>query len=395
MKNPRNSVRFCFNNQKRARTISLLDADFNRQRSRFMKRWGMYERGSQEILIGTGEGGRQEVETPDHAGAAGHDAGCTPPQKGTIGIYSITNRRNGKRYIGSAAKCMRRRWFLHLHQLRKGEHHSRHLQGAWDADGEASFTLEVLFVCQTEECLSNEQRFIDSFQSSNAKFGYNIQPVAGSALGTVKSAECRAKIGAGNKGKVRSAAHRAAVGDARRGKALSVEHRAKIGAAFKGRKLSPESIEKLRTARAGQVFSAETRAKMSATHKARQLNPETRQKPPSQETRAKLSAALRGKRFSDEHRANISKSKKGTKASEEAKKRMGDAHRGTTYSEESKVRMRAAQLLSWQKRKANGPVMASEETRRKMSDAQLRRNQRARELKLSLLDAVRPDPISA
>ena len=46
------------------------------------------------------------------------------------GIYCITNRKNGKIYIGSASN-LRQRWNGHISDLRKEKHKNRHLQRAW------------------------------------------------------------------------------------------------------------------------------------------------------------------------------------------------------------------------------------------------------------------------
>ena len=52
-----------------------------------------------------------------------------------IGIYSITNKLNNKRYIGQSIARIKR----HFRELRRGVHHCHHLQRAFDKYGEDNF----------------------------------------------------------------------------------------------------------------------------------------------------------------------------------------------------------------------------------------------------------------
>jgi hypothetical protein len=50
------------------------------------------------------------------------------------GIYQILNKANQKRYIGSASgkAGFNGRWGLHKTMLNQSQHHSTHLQRAWN-----------------------------------------------------------------------------------------------------------------------------------------------------------------------------------------------------------------------------------------------------------------------
>lgn len=77
------------------------------------------------------------------------------------GIYSITNKVNGKSYIGSA-KSISDRWNRHVHLLRRGKHHNKHLQSSWDKYGESSFTFDTLENdIPSEQLESVEQCYLD------------------------------------------------------------------------------------------------------------------------------------------------------------------------------------------------------------------------------------------
>lgn len=111
------------------------------------------------------------------------------------GIYRITNTLNGHTYIGSAEN-IRRRWNKHRSDLRKGIHHSGHLQNAFNKYGEEYFEFSVILFCDNNELIYNEQMWMDKLNPE-----YNMRPIAESSLGIKRSAETRAKIGKWHKGK--------------------------------------------------------------------------------------------------------------------------------------------------------------------------------------------------
>lgn len=59
------------------------------------------------------------------------------------GIYAIVNFRDRKFYVGSSRTVMLR-MDSHRARLRRGKHHSKKLQTAWDEIGEDSFEFIVL-----------------------------------------------------------------------------------------------------------------------------------------------------------------------------------------------------------------------------------------------------------
>ena len=58
-------------------------------------------------------------------------------------IYKIINTINGKFYVGSTINT-RERFRTHRKRLRKGNHHAKHLQAAWNKHGENSFVFTVI-----------------------------------------------------------------------------------------------------------------------------------------------------------------------------------------------------------------------------------------------------------
>lgn len=109
------------------------------------------------------------------------------------GIYAIEHSSSGRMYIGSAINFSAR-WRVHRCLLRKGKHHSTHLQSAWNMYGEAAFLFKRLVVCSKENMLMYEQRLIDGYRVFESNLGFNGRRHASSQLGLVHSEETRAKI---------------------------------------------------------------------------------------------------------------------------------------------------------------------------------------------------------
>lgn len=93
------------------------------------------------------------------------------------GIYKIENCINGKYYIGSSNDIYRR-WKEHIKLLNNNNHHSPHLQFAWNKYGEKNFKFIILEECDEENLLTREQFYIDTMYAIDESFGYNTAPYA-------------------------------------------------------------------------------------------------------------------------------------------------------------------------------------------------------------------------
>ena len=58
-------------------------------------------------------------------------------------IYQITNKINGKIYIGSTNN-LSKRWNNHRSKLRNGKHENDYLQQAWNKYGEDAFEFSIV-----------------------------------------------------------------------------------------------------------------------------------------------------------------------------------------------------------------------------------------------------------
>ncbi len=166
-------------------------------------------------------------------------------------IYYIRCTANGRVYVGSTTKAKpRQRWLEHLHGLRKGKHHSQHLQRAYDKHGEPAFLFEVVEqVADGSLLLVREQAHIDQHRAAVM----NSAPVADGHLaaaavnrGRVMGPEERARRSAAQTGIVRGA--------------WSPERRAAHSIRLTGRKMPP--------------MAEATKAAIAASNRGKKRRPE-------------------------------------------------------------------------------------------------------------------------
>jgi len=207
---------------------------------------------------------------------------------------------NGNRYIGSAVDLSTRR-SQHFYSLRKGNHHSLHLQAAYNKYGEENFVFTVLYECAEEDRLRCEQEEIDLLKPE-----YNHRTIAYSNYGIKWTNESKERLRNAMVGRIASEETKLKMSMARKGHPTSEETRRKIGLAnsiaLKGKP--------------GHPISEETRAKMLVGMRKRGWG-----HPQSAETRAKISAANKG-----------SKSHVGIPCSEKAKEALRQRSIGNTYA---------------------------------------------------------------
>jgi group I intron endonuclease len=207
-------------------------------------------------------------------------------------IYKITNKANGKIYIGAHSTDNPNDNYYGSGKL---------ILRALDKYGVKGFDKEVLHIFDTkDEMFAKErelvtQEFVDRHDTYNVNIGGSAPPVA-----------------------IHTNESRALVSERFKDKPISEEHKAKISATkkagyhpYRGKKLTEEHKEKNRQAQIGRKHSDETKAKMSAKMSG-ENNPNY------------------GRDFSKEHRENLSKAQKGRKHSEETKRKMSQAAKGNT-----------------------------------------------------------------
>jgi len=216
------------------------------------------------------------------------------------GIYLIKNIINKKVYIGSAVN-IDKRWKEHKKLLKQGKHHSKHLQYAWNIDGQLNFKFEIIEeVSNPLHLLSYEQVYLDYYKSYERERGYNICKVAGSMLGIKHSKETKQKMSKTHTGKRFSEESKNKMSEAK--KNMTEETKQKMSETHTGKILSEEHKNKIGEANTGRKHTEETKQKISEAHIGRKL---------SEEHKKKLSEVANN--MSEEHRKKLSEAKRNSK----------------------------------------------------------------------------------
>ncbi len=187
-------------------------------------------------------------------------------------VYIITNKLNGKRYIGQT-KSLNNRMRGHTTSSK-----SNYLYNSINKYGKHNFELDCIS-CKDENLDVLETCLIKFYNSLNKEFGYNIE--SGGNKNKIVSNETRLKISKANIGKT--------AGD----KNFFFGKYGILHPRF-GAKNSIENIEKLRKFniefQKGKIHSEETKQKMSLAHKGKRLGIKL-----TEEHKQKLSEAKKGK----------------------------------------------------------------------------------------------------
>lgn len=166
------------------------------------------------------------------------------------GIYSITNKVNGKRYIGLSTN-IKRRIASHKYQLKYNRHENFKLQRAWNKYGEESFKFDVLVECINSENLAQvEMDLIEKYDSF--RNGYNCSKGGEGVIGYEVPEEARKKMSMAKQGTRLSQETRKKMSLSRKGKICSEETKRKIAAKAKGRGHSEEARKKMSLSKKGK-----------------------------------------------------------------------------------------------------------------------------------------------
>lgn len=231
----------------------------------------------------------------------------------TAGIYTITNKENGKVYIGSAV-CFEGRWYSHKWELYRGTHHNIHLQRSWNKYGEDVFKFGILeYLDRLDELYLAEQFWIDIYREEGREL-YNIAtPGPAFMTGQKHTKESKQKMSKAKMGKP---------------------------GLMRGYKHTKEARYNMSEAAKGKKHSEETKHKMSESMKGKQNSLGHHH---SEETKRKIGEAHKGNQYG-----------LGYKHTEEAKHKMSEsAKKRLPHSEETKRKISEARIRYWNRRKSN------------------------------------------
>lgn len=112
------------------------------------------------------------------------------------GIYKITNKSNGKVYIGQSENLINRKR-NHFYWLGRNEHHNQPLQKAYNKHGEESFVFEILE--ETDDLDNREIYFINEYGGINSYLNYNLKnPLTNEFSDYVKVKQSKTMTGKNN-----------------------------------------------------------------------------------------------------------------------------------------------------------------------------------------------------
>lgn len=192
-------------------------------------------------------------------------------------IYKVTNKINGKVYIGQTTRTLDKRQACHLSEMRACRYNSV-FHKALRKYGKDSFIWEIVEHCNTKEEL-DEMEISYIKQCNSYKFGYNLTSGGGGALGTKHSDEYKIMMSDKQKGKNNSFYNKRHSEDTKRiisehslNRAHPKEYRDSIigeGNPFYGKTHTSVVRDKIKTANRKRVWSEESRAKLSSSLKKR------------------------------------------------------------------------------------------------------------------------------
>jgi len=261
----------------------------------------------------------------------------------------IKNIINNKVYIGQS-KELHKRFKRHINELKNNNHHSVHLQRAWNKYNEENFVFEIIEYCTEDGLNEKEIYWINYYNACNYNNGYNNKE--GGSHGkyseeskrkmseSTKGQKCPeylkdyfSKLYSGegnpmygrsgelspNYGKFTSEETRKKISEANKGKIITEEQKEKISNSLKGRfigELNPfygkqhseETKQYLREINIGKIISQETRNKQSVARKGKKHSIESKEK--MRELKLKDKNPFYNKTHSDEQKEKWSKERR-------------------------------------------------------------------------------------
>lgn len=157
-------------------------------------------------------------------------------------IYIITNKINGKQYVGQAV-CYsgnrpwgsERRWQSHVKNAKNNKCECRLLENSIRKYGEKQFVVEDVLECGLHELNIFEKQYIEEYKTLTP-FGYNL--MTGGGNGRLHSKETKKKMSETRTGKQHTETTKQRIGNSNKGLTVDEIGRYNIGKASKYRNMS-------------------------------------------------------------------------------------------------------------------------------------------------------------
>lgn len=153
-----------------------------------------------------------------------------------IGIYTILNTLTSKIYVGYSTN-VKSRLCTHKRKLLNNAHPNIYLQSSWNKYGKENFKFELLVECEEQFLCSEEHHWCNMLNSTNRKYGYNIDATHPHKIRAKRSKETKQKLRNANLGKTLSIESRLKVSIASRNRTWSSEQRLKYSLYRKGKNM--------------------------------------------------------------------------------------------------------------------------------------------------------------
>lgn len=175
-------------------------------------------------------------------------------------VYLVTNKLNGKMYVGQhAGTDLESYWRRNVWLAEAGYQGKRLLYRAIRKYGSHGFDTEILTTVKTKQELDHyEIQLIKFLDTTNPEKGYNITLGGGGSLGVKFSEETRIKMSKAREGKLMSEENRQKFIERNKGNKYSL-----------GKKMTKENFDKLMAVHIGAKRSDEAKHRMSEAHKGK------------------------------------------------------------------------------------------------------------------------------
>lgn len=311
-------------------------------------------------------------------------------------IYLATCLVNQKLYVGQTVKAPKKRWAEYRVEVRSS---NRPFCNAIKKYGWENFSWVVIDTAANIDELNLKEVDWISKLGTLVPNGYNLSAGGGNTTGVTHSPETRAKMSKSHLGKKMSETTKQRMRLAKQGSRPSVEAIEKARLVTLGRKDSEETRLKKILSSTGRKHTPEARLKISASGQGRRHSPEHKEKNRVAHLRENWSpeslekCRQAGLSISDERREALRVSRLGSKSLPETKRKAstgmkeawarGDfdgVHKGREISEETRRKMSEAQ---------KGRTL-TEESRKKLRDSVIKRWERYREAQNQSLQNLSP-----